>query len=85
MAVYAVQIGLIFFLCSVEGSLKDFWLSDAVWLSSLESSRWLSSVSRCLELANEAADNIIIGKTVVLKGATETRNLHLLRRIGFTF
>lgn len=70
-AVFSLHSVLFEVSFSVEGNLKEFWLSDAVWFSSLESSHWLSSLSCCLQVALEMATNIINRKTVILKGTNE--------------
>lgn len=49
-------------------SMKEFWLSDRTWNSSVESCRWLAIVSSCLSTASEVADSLLKSKTVVLKG-----------------
>ncbi|XP_064618787.1 myotubularin-related protein 10-A-like isoform X2 [Lineus longissimus] len=47
-------------------SLKDFWTTDRCWLSSLEATKWLSSVSQCLEIAERLATIVVEGNRNVI-------------------
>jgi hypothetical protein len=50
-------------------SLKEFWITDHCWLSSLESTKWLSSVSQCLDNANRLAMMVVEeNRNVILQG-----------------
>ncbi|XP_069689559.1 myotubularin-related protein 10-B isoform X2 [Periplaneta americana] len=53
-------------LCAPE-SLRQFWVQDGHFFSSLENSRWLHIVSACLCKAIEAAQAIQRDETVVLQ------------------
>ncbi|GFN75259.1 myotubularin-related protein 10-a, partial [Plakobranchus ocellatus] len=52
-------------------SAKDFYSSDARWLSNLENSHWLQHVAACLNTANHVVNQITRdSQTVVLKEET---------------
>lgn len=46
---------------------KEMKERDAGYFSSLEGAGWLSSLGACLKLAEQAADDVVTGKTVVIK------------------
>ena len=46
---------------------KEMKERDASYFSSLESAGWLSCLGACLRLAEQAADDVVTGKTVVIK------------------
>ncbi|XP_070542787.1 myotubularin-related protein 10-like isoform X2 [Ptychodera flava] len=61
-------------LCMPE-SMKEFWGSDDKWYTSLDITKWLHCVRRCLSTATEAVDCIVSkGKSVILK-ESEGRDL----------
>lgn len=53
-------------LCTPE-TVGQFWVQDNHFLSQLEASKWLSTVSGCLQMAVEAARALEKGITVVLQ------------------
>ena len=46
---------------------KEMRERDERYFSSLESAGWLSTLGACLRLAEQAADDLVMGKTVVIK------------------
>ncbi|XP_052793967.1 myotubularin-related protein 10-B-like isoform X2 [Mya arenaria] len=55
----------------MSDTIEEFVDQDASWLTSLESSRWLLLVARCLKAAKDICEHVISGKrTVVIQEAT---------------
>ncbi|KAK0083441.1 hypothetical protein PV325_008780 [Microctonus aethiopoides] len=53
-------------LCSPE-NIRQFWIQDNNFYSSLESSKWLKVVSHCLQKAVEASEHLNSGISVILQ------------------
>ncbi|XP_034943882.1 myotubularin-related protein 10-B isoform X2 [Chelonus insularis] len=53
-------------LCAPE-NIRQFWMQDSNFYSTLESSKWLKFVSHCLQKAVEASDYLNSGTSVILQ------------------
>lgn len=64
-------------LCMTD-LIKDFWSKDSIWLSSLEETKWLTCVQRCLKLSVKIINLMIEQKISVIIKEARCRDLACL-------
>lgn len=68
-------------LCTPE-TVRQFWIQDGKFYSSLESTRWLHFVANCLSKSEIAAKQLSSGVTVVLQEG-KFFFIHLLENLNY--
>ena len=65
-------------------SLRQFFVQESSFYSSLESTKWLKCVSYCLQRAVEASEYINEGIPVILQGIYEEKFIYYIFLIQYS-